>query len=122
MDDVGWSALIIGVFVVLSLFFSLNGLALRTFSRVKLQEAFKNRNKEDKFEAFVENSETLTMLCLFYRLIADIVVIVFFAIIFAAKGHILSFAVSVTIFKMLCLAIPHPWSKYTGETLLATTS
>ena len=121
MDEVDWSILLICILAGASLFFSLNGLALRTFSRVKLQEAFKKRKKDELFDDLVENNESLLLTCLLFKLIADTGVVIVLAVLFAAKGHLFSFVVVVVVFEFLCLTIPHFWARYTGESSLAQT-
>ena len=50
MGYIGWSVLLICLFAGGTLFFSVNVVALRTFSYVKLQEAFKAVNKKVNHE------------------------------------------------------------------------
>ena len=121
MDDVAWSIILVCIFAGASLFFSLNGLALRTFSRVKLQDAFKQKKKEELFDSFMESNESLLLTCLLFKLIADTGVVIVLAILFAAKGHLFSFILAVVIFEFFCLTIPHFWARYTGESSLAQT-
>ena len=59
MDDVGWSAVWLVVCSLAALFFSLNSLALRIFSRVKLQDAFKDAGKEHLTDKLFNNAEKL---------------------------------------------------------------
>lgn len=121
MNEADWSIFLICILAGASLFFSLNGLAFRSFSRVKLQEAFKKRKKDELFDDLVENNESLLLTCLLFKLIADTGVVVVLAVLFAAKGQLFSFVVAVVIFEFLCLAIPHFWARYTGESSLART-
>ena len=121
MDEVGWLVLLICLFTGLSLFFSLNNLALRTFSRLKLQEAFKTANKETLVDNFVENVEKLILTCSLFTLLANIgIFLVLFALL-ATKSYILVFIIALLIFAIFTLTIPHAWAKHTGEKILSRT-
>ncbi|MHC4907619.1 MAG: hypothetical protein ACYTBW_05125 [Planctomycetota bacterium] len=63
MDDVGWLILSFCILIPLSLFFGLNTLALRSFSRLKLQDAFRKAEKESLIDEFLSNAELLTIVC-----------------------------------------------------------
>jgi CBS domain containing-hemolysin-like protein len=104
-----------------SLFFSLNNLALRTFSRLKLQEAFKAANKEALVDNFVANVEKLILTCSLFTLLADIAILLLLFVLLAAKSYILVFIIAVLIFAIFTLAIPHAWAKHTGEKILPRT-
>ena len=55
---IGWAVLLICLFVGATLFFSVNAIALRIFSRLRLQEAFKAANGEeqpDRLDALLVN-------------------------------------------------------------------
>ena len=62
-----------------TLFFSVNTIALRIFSRVKLQEAFKAANKkgtpENLTDGLVKNGEKLILTCSLYRLIFNMCIL-----------------------------------------------
>jgi CBS domain containing-hemolysin-like protein len=102
------------------MFFSLNSIALRTFSLLKLQEAFKARHKEQLLESFIENSEKITLACSLIAAIANIAVLALLVLL-AVKGHLAVFVVAIVIFTFLSLAVPHSWAKYAGEKILAAT-
>lgn len=121
MDDVGWSVLLIVLFTGLSLFFALNGLALRTFSRVKLQEAFKAKNKEKLMDPLLEDVEKLTLTCSFFRIISNVAIFVLLVILFEGRHYILTFIIAVLLFELFVLAIPHSWAKHAGEYILVRT-
>lgn len=121
MDDVGWSVLLIVLFTSLSLFFALNGLALRTFSRVKLQEAFKAKNKEKLMDALLEDVERLTLTCSFFRIISNVAIFVLLVILLEGRHYILTFIIAVLLLELFVLAIPHSWAKHTGEYILVRT-
>jgi len=103
------------------LFFSLNNLALRTFSRVRLQEAFKAANKEAVVESFVENVEELILASSLFRLITNIGILLALFVLLPANSYILTFVIAFLIFAVFTLAIPHSWAKHSGEKILART-
>lgn len=121
MDEAGWSVLLIILFTGLSLFFALNGLALRTFSRVKLQEAFKAKNKEKLMDALLEDVEKLTLTCSFFRIISNAAIFILLIILFEGRHYIITFVIAVLLFELFVLAIPHSWAKHTGEYILVRT-
>ena len=130
MSYVGW-ALLICLLAGGTLFFSVNAIALRTFSRVKLQEAFKATNKkanpEDLTERLVENAEELILACSLYRLIFNMCILLLLVTIFATLSranltvsvYLLAFVIAMAIFSVFSLAIPHAWAKYAGEKILS---
>jgi putative hemolysin len=113
--------LLICLFTGVSLFFSLNNLALRTFSRLKLQEAFKAANKEVLVDNFVENVEKLILTCSLFTLLANIAILLLLFVLLAAKSYILVFIIAVLIFAIFTLAIPRAWAKHAGEEILPRT-
>ena len=121
MDEVGWLMLLICLLTGASLFFSLNNLALRTFSRIKLQEAFKAANKAAIIEGFIENVEKLILTSSLFRLIANIGILLALFALLAAKSYILTFVVALLIFAVFTLAVPHSWAKHSGEKILPRT-
>jgi len=121
VDEVGWLVLLICLFTGLSLFFSLNNLALRTFSRLKLQEAFKTANKEALVDNFVENVEKLILTCSLFTLLANITILLVLFALLATKSYILVFIIALLIFTIFTLTIPHAWAKHTGEKILSRT-
>jgi CBS domain containing-hemolysin-like protein len=121
VDEVGWSLLLIVLFTGLSLFFALNGLALRTFSRVKLQEAFKAKNKEKLMDALLDDVEKLTLTCSFFRIISNVAIFILLVFLFRGKHYALTFITAVLLFELFVLAIPHSWAKHAGEYVLVRT-
>ncbi len=126
-----------------TLFFSVNTIALRTFSRIRLQEAFKTANKEHSrkrkkgrlatpenlTDSLVRNSEKLILTCSLYRLIFNICILLLLLAVFAAArqgnlqitDYVLTFIIAMAIFSIFGLAIPHAWAKYAGEKILSRT-
>jgi len=141
--SVGWTVLLICFFAAGALFFSVNTIALQIFSRVRLLEAFKAANKEgtpkrkkgrlgspeELTGSFVRNSEKLFLTCSLYRLIANCCILLLLVGIFATlhqggpqiSDYILAFIISMAIFSVFSLAIPHAWAKYAGEKMLSRT-
>jgi len=119
-----------------TLFFSVNAIALRTFSHVKLQEAFKATNKktnpEELTEQLAAKAEELILTCFLYRLILNICILLLLVSVFIGPGvgadpvdpvicYLLTFVVAMAIFSVFSLAIPHAWAKYAGEKFLSRT-
>jgi putative hemolysin len=126
---IGWAVLLICIFTGVSLFFSVNGIALRSFSHAKLQQALKIRDKENLTERIVENAEKLILTCYLYRLFFNMCILLMLVAIFErlrpAKPTIgdyaLAFIIAMAIFSVFSLAIPHAWAKYTGEKIVSRT-
>ncbi len=129
MSDIGWTILAICFLLVGACFFAINAIALRTFSSAKLYEAFKELRKDATADKLIESSEKLTLVCSLYRLVLNVFIILLLLSIFSAdKSHpltftdyILVFIISIAIFSILGLAIPHAWAKYAGEKTLCRT-
>jgi CBS domain containing-hemolysin-like protein len=127
MSYLFWSILLICVLSGGTLFFSVNAITLRTFSRVRLQEAFREANKTDHADQLLERSEELVLACSLYRLILNMCIILLLVGMFAGlhdgrlglRDYILTFLCSATIFSIFGLAIPHAWAKYAGEKVLS---
>ncbi len=133
MSYLGWVVLLICFLAGGTLFFSVNTVALRIFSRVKLQEAFKAANKkadpEDLTEQLVANAERLILSCSLYRLIFNMCILLLLLDVFATlrqttpaiSDYVLTFIIAIAIFSVFSLAIPHAWAKYAGEKILSRT-
>jgi putative hemolysin len=130
---VGWTVLVICFLTGGTLFFSVNTIALRTFSRVKLQDAFKAVNKEQAPENLIDNlvnnGEKLVLTCSLYRLIFNAwILLLLLACLSAVRGggptitdYVLTFIIAAVIFSIFSLAIPHALAKYAGEKVLSRT-
>jgi len=131
-----WTVLLICLLACGTLFFSVNAIALRTFSHIKLQEAFKAANKKENFknliERLVESEEELILTCSLYRLIFNMCILLMLVAVLAkpgqqgqqgnsAIGYLLTFVIAMVIFSVFSLAIPHAWAKYAGEKILSRT-
>jgi CBS domain containing-hemolysin-like protein len=136
VDYTGWAVLLICLLAGGSLFFSVNAVALRIFSHVKLQEAFKTAIKKedskDLTERLSENEEELIMTCSLYRLIFNMCILLVLVFVFTDRGeaagrdvrivdYLLAALVAFGIFSIFSLAIPHAWAKYAGEKVLSRT-
>jgi putative hemolysin len=121
VDDVGWLILSFCILIPLSLFFGLNTLALRSFSRLKLQDAFRKAEKESLIDEFLSNAELLTIVCGLMRIITNTGII--FLLVFLLRQHhfALTFILAVCIIELFSLVIPHAWAKHTGEEILPAT-
>lgn len=118
MDEVGWSILMLVILVPASLFFTLNNLALRSFSRVRLQEAFEKLGREEQFERFLRQEEAFTIATGSLRLLCNVAIIFIVAFLFARQHFVLAFAVAAAILEVFSLIIPHGWAKHAGEAIL----
>ena len=116
-----------------TLFFTVSAVALRTFSRTKLQDAFKAADKEtapeELTDTLVENAEKLTLACSLYRLIFNICILLLLLACLSSQrqrglqigDYLLAFVIAAVIFSVFGLAIPHAWAKYAGEKILSRT-
>jgi len=126
---VGPIVLLVCFFAGGTLFFSVNTIALRIFSRVKLQDAFKAANKESLADNLVKNTERLILACSLYRLIFNMcILLLLLASLSAAhqgsptiSDYLVAFIIAAAIFSIFSLAIPHAWAKYAGEKILSRT-
>jgi CBS domain containing-hemolysin-like protein len=121
--------LTIGVLCFVSMFFSTGALALRSFSRVKLQEAFKSRGREDLADELVRDSERLDVSCAFYRLAANLAIAAVLLAWFVCAHDwritlwqaVPAFVISLLLVSIFSIAIPQSLAKYAGEKFLAHT-
>ncbi|MHC4736184.1 MAG: hemolysin family protein [Planctomycetota bacterium] len=127
--SLGWILLVICILAGATLFFSVNAIALRIFSRAKLQDAFKAVNKEERADALVENDEKLILTCSLYRLILNMALMLLLLDVITTLhkdgpqiiDYLLTFIIAVVLFSIFSLAIPHAWAKYAGEKILSRT-
>jgi len=132
----GWAVLLICLLSGGTLFFSVNAIALRIFSLVKLQEAFKaaakKEDSKDLTERFLEKEEELVLTCYLYRLIFNMCLLLVLVAVFTRHSDpsdtssyafdlFLAAIVAFVIFSIFSLAIPHAWAKYAGEKVLSRT-
>ncbi len=133
--------LVLGVCLLVggTTFFSVNAIALRTFSRLQLHEAFKRSGKKEKAreltDKLIANAEKLVLACSLYRIIFNIGILLLLLYIFSERAAFetkasivltvgdlaLALAIAAALFSIFALAIPHAWAKYTGEEILSRT-
>jgi CBS domain containing-hemolysin-like protein len=128
---IGGAVLLIGLFAGATLFFSVNAITLRTFSLVRLQEAFERAGGEDpgqRVDRLVKNADKLALTCAFYRLVFNLAGLLLLVMLVSrlhvvAHGvtYVLAFLVGVVIFSVFSLAIPDALAKYAGERVLSRT-
>jgi len=128
---IGWVTLLICLFVGATSFFSVNSNALRVFSRVRLQEAFKTAAGEERPELVdkvVQNADRLILACAFYRLVFNMGALLLMVALMGTlhteltpADYLIAFVASLAIFSVFSLAIPYAWAKYAGETLISRT-
>ena len=136
MNYAAWAVLLVCLLAGGSLFFSVNAVALRIFSHVKLQEAFKaaikKEDSKDLTERLSEMEEELILTCSLYRLIFNMCILLVLVFVFTNRGgpvsrdndavdYLLAALVAFGIFSVFSLAIPHAWAKYAGEKFLSRT-
>ncbi|OHB76991.1 MAG: hypothetical protein A2Z25_18910 [Planctomycetes bacterium RBG_16_55_9] len=134
MGYAGWAVLVICLLAGGTLFFSVNAVALRTYSHAKLQEALKTAYKKndprDILEQLIENEDRLCLACALYRLIFNMCILLILVAILVhpgrpehrenpTLGYCLTFFAAMAIFSVFWLAIPHAWAKYAGEKILS---
>ncbi|MHC4361344.1 MAG: hemolysin family protein [Planctomycetota bacterium] len=132
MGFVGWAVFLVCILAGCTLFFSVNVVALRIFSRVKLQEAFRAVKKEpaeNLTERLAGDTEELILTCSLYRLIFNMAILLILLGIFATlhggqpriSDYVFASIIAMVIFSTFSLAIPHAWAKYSGEKILSRT-
>jgi putative hemolysin len=128
----GWAVFFICFLAGGTLFFSVNAVALRTFSHAKLQDAFKNTNKKENHEdltvQLAEKAEELILTCWLYRLIFNMFILLLVVDVITTFrqsntliNYFLAFIIAMIIFSTFSLAVPHAWAKYAGEKVLCRT-
>jgi len=137
VTDIGFSVLAICLLAGGTLFFSVNAVALRTFSRLGLLEAFKQTGREARAQELADRlvggCEKLILTCSLYRLIFNAGILILLIYVFASTpepdvshtlttgDYILAFLIAATVFSATNVAIPHAWAKYAGEKVLCRT-
>lgn len=129
MTYIGWTILLICLLTGGTLFFSVNAVALRIFSRVKLLDAFKAVQKDGFAERIIQNTEKLTWACSAYRLIFNMCILLLIVEVFTIarpdnskiSNYLFAGIIAIPIVLVFSLAIPHAWAKYAGEKILSRT-
>ncbi len=125
---IGWIVLLICHLVGGVLFFSVNAVALRIFSRVKLHDAFEASNTKDLTDNLVQDAENRIWTCILYRLALNICILLLLLAGFSAgrpnpqiTDYLFAFIIAMAIFLVFSLAVPHAWAKYAGEKVISRT-
>jgi len=132
VSHLGWALAGIGIFSLGIMFFSVNTIALRTFSFGRLQDAFKaasRRNSiDERVNRLVSDSERLVLCSIVYRLICEFCLFLVLIWIFDEVWHastlrvyIWTFLSGSVLYLIFGIAIPHAWAKYAGEKLISRT-
>ncbi|MBN2589723.1 MAG: HlyC/CorC family transporter [Sedimentisphaerales bacterium] len=127
-----WAIILICFCAMGTLFFSINVVALRTFSLGKLQDAFKEINNKENYEELAiyisEKAENFILSCWLFRLIFNMCIVmllvdIFFVLNFShqAWSYLFSAIIALLIFSTFSIAIPQAWAKYSGEVFLSRT-
>jgi putative hemolysin len=109
------------------MFFTVCVISLRTISKGKLIETFKDEGKDKAIDAFINNSEKLALTCSLYRLILNIGILLLLLLLFTSIGtataqlsdYILVCILAGVIILIFGLAIPSAWAKYSGHKVLS---
>ncbi len=127
MTYIGWTILLVCISCGLILFFAACSISLRTFSRAKLAEISRYKNKKHLADKISENSEKFVLACAFYRAIVNMCIPLFLLYLFTNGGqeacsysdYLYVFAIASLIFIVFSVAIPHALAKYAGEKVLS---
>jgi len=131
--SLGWATILVCALAGGTLFFSVSVVTLRTFSRVRLLEAFraagKEQDGENLAERLVNDAEKLILACSLYRLVLNMCILLLLCSIFVGlhegaprlRDLLLPFVAAMLIFSVFSVAIPHAWAKYGGEKVLSRT-
>jgi len=133
VDSITWEALLICLLTLGTLYFSVSVVSLRTFSRVRLQEAFKSKGKESTAEALTdriaEKADELICAGAFWCLVLNgfILLTLLEVVVKLHPGqpgmgdYVIVLVIAMLIFLVFDLAIPQAWGKYAGEVFLSRT-
>jgi len=128
---VGWAVLLTCLCVGAAVFFSACAEALRTFSRLRLQEELKAANGGEQpqlVERIASDTDRLIVACGFYRLAFSLGALLLLVALLSvwrggldAAAYVLLFVAALAVFTVFGLAIPSAWAKYAGEKLISRT-
>lgn len=128
MDILKGQILWVVVFLAAGTFFSLNSIAARIFSHVKIQEIFRNLKKDKFAEKFFEDSYTIAQLCSLIVVFIDICIVLLLMRLFGVSmGLSLPIAAVCTAIAAFLLmsffevVVAGSWAVYAGESILART-
>ncbi|MHC4264921.1 MAG: hemolysin family protein [Planctomycetota bacterium] len=119
--------ILICLFAIATMFFTVCAIALRTISKGKLIETFKDAGKDKVIDSFIKNSEKLALTCSLYRLVSNIGILLLLLLLFTGIGtataklsdYILVCIIAGAIILIFGLTIPSAWAKYSGHKVLS---
>lgn len=121
MSETAALILLLGCLTGLSLFFSLNTLALQNFSVLKLQERFKSAGREGQFDEFLKSADRLMFTCSFLRMLTNASILLTLVHLMRGHHYLLTFLAALVILEIFAVIIPHSWAKHAGEMILPRT-
>ncbi|MBN1787118.1 MAG: HlyC/CorC family transporter [Sedimentisphaerales bacterium] len=128
MAGLGWQILGIILLLAAGTVFSLNAIAARIFSHVKIQEIFRNMNKEGYAEKFFAESQKVVLLCSLIVVFTDILITLLLLRLFSISMELsLSIAAVCTALTAFLLmgffevVVAGAWALYAGEEVLGRT-
>ncbi len=128
MGSLGWQIFWIIVLLAAGTFFSLNSIAARIFSHVKIQEIFRNLKKDKHTEKFFADSQTIILLCSLIVVFIDICIVLLLFRVFSISTALSPAGVVtctiVTAFLLIGffeVVVAGAWAVYAGEGVLAGT-
>jgi putative hemolysin len=121
MDGTGWTILLIALLALLSLFFSLHAIAMRSIPKVVLYEAFRKAGKEEETESYFQQNEALYLTCGFLRLVCNAGILLALAHLMVDRHYLVTLLAAVIIIEVFALVIPHSWAKHAGQYFLPRT-
>lgn len=129
MSFSAWLILFVVILSTGTLFFSVNAIALRVFSRVKLLDILKATGKEKLAEDLTTNVERMILICSLCRIILNTCILLLLTAatanarqdILQISDYLIIFVIATMIFSVFSWGIPHAWAKYAGEKILCRT-
>lgn len=121
MSDTAALLLMLGCLTGLSLFLSLNALALQNFSVLKLQDRFKAAGREERFDEFLKSADQLMFTCSFLRMLTNASILLTLVHLMRGHHYLLTFLAALVILEIFAVIIPHSWAKHAGEMILPRT-
>ncbi len=129
VTETGWIILGLALSSAGTLLFTAATISLRTFSHVRLHEAFKGDAAGKMAERLVKHADRLELTCSSYRLILNVTILVLLMHTFVRPGepgsklygYLLTVMVGAMALLLLALAVPNAIAKYAGERLLRRT-
>lgn len=121
MSDTAILLLLLGGLTGLSLFLSLNALALQNFSVLKIQDRFKAAGREERFDEFLKIADRLTLTCSFLRMLTNASILLTLVHLMQGHHYLLTFLAALVILEIFAVIIPRSWAKHAGERILPRT-